>query len=49
MDHTGNKNPAGVSLRGVVSGLGLLIVPGKGTDDQKEGEKQTQGEVTENA
>ena len=41
----GKENPVGVSLRGVVNGFGLLTVPGKGTDDQKEGEKQTQGEV----
>jgi hypothetical protein len=32
------KNPAGLNLRGVVNGLGLLTVPGKGTNDQQEGE-----------
>jgi hypothetical protein len=39
------KNPAGLNLRGVVIGFGLLTVPGKGTDDQKDGEQETQGEV----
>jgi hypothetical protein len=28
---------------------GLLAIARKGTNDQKEGEKQTQGEITENA
>ena len=32
------KNPAGVNLRGVVMGFGLLTVSGKGTKDEKEGE-----------
>jgi len=33
------KNPAGLNLRGVVIGFGLLSVPGKGANDQKDGEQ----------
>jgi hypothetical protein len=29
--------------------LGLLTVPGKGTDDQKEGEKQAKPEIPKDA
>lgn len=39
------KNPVGLNLRGGVIGFGLLSVPGKGANDQKEGEKQTQGKI----
>ena len=39
------KNPAGLNLRGGVIGFGLLSVPGEGANDQKEGEKQTQGKI----
>jgi hypothetical protein len=31
------KNPAGLNLRGVVMGFGLLAVTGEGTNDQQEG------------
>ena len=37
------KNPAGVNLRGVVMGLGLLTVARKGTDHEKQGEQQAEG------
>ena len=40
------KNPAGVNLRGAVGVSGLPAVPGKGGEDEKQGEKQTQPEVT---
>ena len=43
------KNPAGLNLRGVVNGLGLFSVTSKGGENEKEGEQETQGEVTENA
>jgi hypothetical protein len=39
------KNPAGLNLRGGVSGLGLSTVARKGAENEKEGEQQAQGEV----
>ena len=32
------KNPAGVNLRGLAGVIGLLTVPGKGGENEKEGE-----------
>jgi len=43
MDHTGKEKPAGVSLRGGVSGFGLFSVTSEGGDDEKQGEKQAEG------
>ena len=41
----GKENPVGVSLRGVVNGFGLLTVPGKGRENEEEGEKQAKPEI----
>ena len=38
------KTHRGFLWAGVI-GFGLLSVPGKGANDQKEGEKQTQGKI----
>jgi hypothetical protein len=43
----GKEKPVGVSLRGVAGVIGLLTVARNGTDDQKQGEKQAEGEITE--
>lgn len=40
------KNPAGVNLRGGVGVIGLSTVARKGGQNEKEGEQQTQPEIT---